>query len=166
MKFIDIMTTIRDYIGIPGIIALLICFISPLLAYCFRIKAQKKGFILEDVVLLEKAFNPTLYHIREGINSSYFIVHTEFGQHENAIKSFPMINKGLHGFCFKRHWSKYKKKCNEIRDYGKSLALSEKDNFPEDFLLANDSEELKRDNDNKKELVRLINKLLDSAKKF
>ena len=166
MELINILTTIHDYIGITGIIALIICFIGPLLTYYFWITARKKGLIIEDISMLDKAFTPTLHNIRDGRDNSYIIVYNDFAQHEAVIKSFPMINKGLRGFCLKKHWNKYKKKCDEIRDYGKSIVFDQKCEFPDNFMIAEDPEEMKRDKRNKKELTSLINNLLKCAKKF
>lgn len=152
---------INESFGVSNLTTILVA-LGGIWAYTYQM--EKKHFF-DNLMAFTKEFNSALYILSYGKKSSYFIVFTEFSLHHAAMLNFMHVKKGNRRSRFNNKWTEYENKCKEIRDYGKSSALGEDDEFPEDFMIAESPQELQRDKDNKKALECLIQDLLKTAKR-
>lgn len=167
MKYLE---TIANFIGTPGLIALLVCFIGPPIAYYFNIKVNKTKLVHQNFNEFEKIFTPTLHLLDDPKQTSYIIVDDEFPKHEAAMLDF---EHNLEGICkdrFKAKWTKYLNKCEKIRQYGYNICPVEKGGPPTIGILEhirdrqNNLIEIEPDRAYKEKLKKLINELLEIAK--
>jgi hypothetical protein len=164
MEINKITANVTAFIGtISGFIAMVIVAI---VTYIFRVKAQKRGHSYEAFKEFEKAFTLAQHLLKEGKENGYFIIHTEFPKHKAAMLNFQHILKGECLNTFTRKWEEYGKLCGEYKAHGKAIAFDETQEVPDKFIVFDDAEEQKRDDENRKTLLRLIEEILSIAKKY
>ena len=164
------LETIANFIGTPGLITLLVCFIGAPLAYYINIKVNKAKLAYQAFNEFKKIFTPTLHLLDDPKQTSYIIVADEFPEHEAAMLAFEHILRGTKSEDgFKAKWVEYKKECEEIRQYGYSIYLGEEAGPPPIGILEHiqDSQgnliEIEPDRAYKEKLIKVINELVESA---
>lgn len=167
MKLIEYISAT---IGTPGLITLLVCLLGAPLAYYFTVKANKRRIVHEAFKEFEKAFTLALHHLNDKRQTSYVTVHNEFSNHEKAMFAFEHFLDGEQKSRFKTKWVEYKKKCNDIDQYGYSIYIGEEGGPPTMGILEHIKDrqgnliEIEPDKIHKREVQHLINKLLEIAK--
>ena len=137
--------------------------LSGILTYTWNLRQK---FYFENFMKFSEAFNRAIYLLANEKESSHFIIHQELPNHFSAMLNFVHILEGDRQDRFKAKWTAYEKKYEEMKQSEFWFA----DDDPcsagllKDTINANGTTALDDDQKLKKELIRLINDLIATAK--
>jgi len=145
--------------------------VGAIVGFCIRmiiedkiIRRRDKDKRYEDAYnIFAQAFNQAIHLIGQKDETSYSIVYSEFPRHRDAMLNFAHFPQGKIKNNFVGKWSEYENECKEIEEHGSKIAIA--DGFPGLFEFKNDPVELQRDRTNKKDMKKLIEALLQAARK-
>jgi len=165
----DILIFINESFGVASLTTFAVALFG-YLAFHRHIEINRQKIVFEHVITFCRSFNRALDLLEQQDTSSYCIIYDEFPKHHSAMLDFIHVLNGCGKRNFKKKWTKYKVKYEEMEksEFWGEDAVGNPMPYSAGLLKhtvnSDGTTALDADQAQKKELKRLIEDILEAAR--